>query len=613
MEGTTSTNWSFASNRLTAGASGGGTYLLKFSLSFSGDVTTWKIGLSINGEIPADSVQRTISNTNKDLGNVSGLAQITLSGNDYVELVVKPSASGDFTPVQAQVVAVELTDNSSSYYGGMTIYNNSTAQSLSSGSFETITGFSLSGRSNGWSLNSNELVAGESSAGTYLASFSISVTGDNPDGNPADLTIGIALNGTSNDPVKIITDRKTSSADIGNIVGCGILTIAAGDKISLEIKSDKNDDPVFHYCSVTLHKIGGSGSAPYGAMSITSDQTVNISGIDSWTTIGTFTAGTLNDWSFNANVLNPTSGTTSAGFYSIDYSLSVNSPSASDAEDFEVGVFIGADESSDLTIKRRLSGSSDVGAAGGTGLLNIASVDSTVTVKIRNLTNSNDFTIKAAKLVLHRFVEGSHDGSLPVELLWLKAYKTDVGNKLAWKTGAETDNLGFIVYRTSRNSRWEKLASYRTNRALTGLGNSTQGKSYAFLDKRVRSGVKYQYRLADVDFAGNLNFSRPVTPVAIPEKSTKDNPLHLTSFPNPFNPVTTIQFELEEARQVTVEIFTMRGTTVRRLYNGPATAGLQQLIWDGRTESGTPAGSGMYLIALDTGTERKLIKGLLIR
>jgi len=88
----------------------------------------------------------------------------------------------------------------------------------------------------------------------------------------------------------------------------------------------------------------------------------------------------------------------------------------------------------------------------------------------------------------------------------------------------------------------------------------------------------------------------------------------LSSFPNPFNPVTTIVLELPEGSgeglSTEIEIYDAAGRMVRRLFSGPAPAGRSEFRWDGTNDSGSAVSSGLYLAVSKTGSlrmERKLV------
>jgi len=72
--------------------------------------------------------------------------------------------------------------------------------------------------------------------------------------------------------------------------------------------------------------------------------------------------------------------------------------------------------------------------------------------------------------------------------------------------------------------------------------------------------------------------------------------------PNPFNPVTTIQYALAATDHVTIRIFDIRGALVRVLVDETQPAGWHSVEWNGRDHSGQPVASGVYLCRMMSGT-----------
>jgi hypothetical protein len=68
--------------------------------------------------------------------------------------------------------------------------------------------------------------------------------------------------------------------------------------------------------------------------------------------------------------------------------------------------------------------------------------------------------------------------------------------------------------------------------------------------------------------------------------------------PNPFNPTTTIHFELPQMTQVELVVFDILGQQVRRLVAEQLPAGAHSAVWDGRNEAGMRVGNGVYLYQL---------------
>ncbi len=74
--------------------------------------------------------------------------------------------------------------------------------------------------------------------------------------------------------------------------------------------------------------------------------------------------------------------------------------------------------------------------------------------------------------------------------------------------------------------------------------------------------------------------------------------LQATAYPNPFNPRTTIAWELPLPGSLRVNIFDTRGRMIRNLRDGAALAGPGSISWDGRDDSGLQVGAGVYFAAL---------------
>ena len=68
------------------------------------------------------------------------------------------------------------------------------------------------------------------------------------------------------------------------------------------------------------------------------------------------------------------------------------------------------------------------------------------------------------------------------------------------------------------------------------------------------------------------------------------------NFPNPFNPATTITFEMDIAAHILVEVYNLSGRRIRALASGPKSVGKHALSWDGADESGAPVASGVYAV-----------------
>ncbi|MFH1680156.1 MAG: M20/M25/M40 family metallo-hydrolase [Candidatus Eisenbacteria bacterium] len=83
--------------------------------------------------------------------------------------------------------------------------------------------------------------------------------------------------------------------------------------------------------------------------------------------------------------------------------------------------------------------------------------------------------------------------------------------------------------------------------------------------------------------------------------------------PNPFNPSTAIRFTLPRTSTVLLAVHDAAGRIVRVLENGALEAGEHERVWDGTSNAGLPAGSGVYFYRLTTGEGSRAGKMLLAR
>ena len=110
---------------------------------------------------------------------------------------------------------------------------------------------------------------------------------------------------------------------------------------------------------------------------------------------------------------------------------------------------------------------------------------------------------------------------------------------------------------------------------------------------------------------GIVNLERLLA-VRVPSKTRL-----LLNYPNPFNPETWIPYQLSEASEVTVSVYSVNGNLIRTLALGHQAAGIYQsksraAYWDGRNEYGERVASGLYFYTLTAGdftaTRKMLIR-----
>ena len=73
------------------------------------------------------------------------------------------------------------------------------------------------------------------------------------------------------------------------------------------------------------------------------------------------------------------------------------------------------------------------------------------------------------------------------------------------------------------------------------------------------------------------------------------------NFPNPFNPITTVRYELPEDSFVDVTVYDMLGNVVNNLVNTNQSSGYKSIQWNATNNQGEPVSAGVYLYKIQTG------------
>jgi len=89
---------------------------------------------------------------------------------------------------------------------------------------------------------------------------------------------------------------------------------------------------------------------------------------------------------------------------------------------------------------------------------------------------------------------------------------------------------------------------------------------------------------------------------------------HLYSaYPNPFNPITTLKYDLPEDAMVNITIYDMMGRQVCTLVSSYQNAGHKSIQWNGTNTSGQSVSAGLYLYTIQAGEFRQTKKMVLLK
>ncbi|MDZ7263071.1 MAG: hypothetical protein ONB16_00710 [candidate division KSB1 bacterium] len=198
------------------------------------------------------------------------------------------------------------------------------------------------------------------------------------------------------------------------------------------------------------------------------------------------------------------------------------------------------------------------------------------------------------------------DPVVPVELASFQISLVQGQVHLEWTTESETNNLGFEIERQQNSAHYERIAF------VNGHGTTTSPHKYSYTDATISTGT-FSYRLKQIDTDGSFQFSEAKTiTLAAPADFKLEK-----CFPNPFNPETTISYQIGQDEMGAVAtkllIYNAAGQLVRTLVDDLQAPGQHKVTWNGRDDAGNPLSSGLYLGKLITPKYVSAIKMLYMK
>jgi hypothetical protein len=179
-----------------------------------------------------------------------------------------------------------------------------------------------------------------------------------------------------------------------------------------------------------------------------------------------------------------------------------------------------------------------------------------------------------------------NSNSLPVTLTNFSATPNDNNIVLRWNTSSEINNLGFEVQRSKDGASWSVLGF------VDGAGNSTAAIKYSYTDEKLSSGVRYYFRLKQIDIDKRFTYSPIVSAIL----DVREGFSLEQNYPNPSRGETIIKFSLPQKTRVNLSLFDISGRLVKVLVNDAKESGTHAI-----TLNSGMLTKGMYFYKLQTG------------
>jgi hypothetical protein len=195
----------------------------------------------------------------------------------------------------------------------------------------------------------------------------------------------------------------------------------------------------------------------------------------------------------------------------------------------------------------------------------------------------------------------------PAELASFGGELVDDRVVVTWSTASQTNNAGWQLLRSVDGENYEAIGEF-----VQGAGTSDALLSYNLQDNDLPSVEKVYYRLEQVDLDGSVSRSNPVE-VLLGARMPVPTEFATSVYPNPFNPSTTISYDMPNEAFVSVVIYDAIGQEVRRLVSEQAPAGRYRVQWDALDSQGRAVGSGVYIAKVEAGSFSNSQKMLLLK
>jgi hypothetical protein len=114
------------------------------------------------------------------------------------------------------------------------------------------------------------------------------------------------------------------------------------------------------------------------------------------------------------------------------------------------------------------------------------------------------------------------------------------------------------------------------------------------------------------DYVGEQDISNCEQVSIIDETLPITYNLH-NAYPNPFNPVTTLRYDIPENAFVNIRIYDLKGRLVNTLVSKEQTAGYKAIKWAGVDDKGKAVSAGIYLYEIQAGNFRETKKMVLLK
>ena len=190
------------------------------------------------------------------------------------------------------------------------------------------------------------------------------------------------------------------------------------------------------------------------------------------------------------------------------------------------------------------------------------------------------------------------DEPTPVLISRFEAVRSGSDVEVRWDYSSDEPIARYTLYRRDEGAALP-----------VAIAQGVDPSARSFVDRTVQASTTYRYELVVRTRAGG-EYRSPTATVTTAAMNLSLGQNH----PNPFNPQTTIPFDVPgNSTRVRLFVLDAGGRVVRTLVDENMPGGSHATIWDGRDTRGNAVSSGVYFYVLDVGGERRTRKMVLLK
>ena len=199
---------------------------------------------------------------------------------------------------------------------------------------------------------------------------------------------------------------------------------------------------------------------------------------------------------------------------------------------------------------------------------------------------------------------------------------------IEWMIGAPESLTGFVNEQDSSVIlSWNPIANddleyYRLQRSSDSLFSNIDAEYFvtnnpSYTDENITWNSHYYYRVSG--YLGYWTEQSNTYSIFLESLNSDEDKMVANyykvyqNFPNPFNPITTLSYEMPNDGFVKIVIYDMMGRVVKNLLNRHQSAGIKSLKWDAKNNFGEDVSAGTYFYVVDMGNFKQVRKMLFLK